>query len=76
MSNPYRDNMDRIQALVKKLTREHMYNVRPEERYMSDSSYGVNFVVASGGETFDTDLSEQLKTLMKELTDDPDPEAV
>ena len=76
MSNPYRDNMDKIQALVKRLTREHLYSVSPNASYMEDSSYGVNYVVASGEESFEADLAAQLKDLMKEVTDDPDPEAV
>lgn len=71
MGNPYRENMDKIQALVKRVSREHMYTTQPEERYMSDSTYGMNFVVVSGGEPFDADLEEQLEDLMKEVTDDP-----
>ena len=71
MANPYRDNMDRIQALVKRVSREHMYTTQPEERYMTDSTYGMNFVVVSGGEPFDADLEEQLEDLMREVTDDP-----
>lgn len=76
MTNPYREHMDKIQAMVKQLTREHLYTTRPEERYMDDSSYGINFVVASGGNPFDTELESRLKTLMKEVTGDPDPETM
>lgn len=74
MANPYRENMDQIQALVKRLTREHLYSVIPNSEYMEDSAYGVNYVVASGEESFETDLANQLKELMKDVTDDPSPE--
>ena len=70
MGNPYKDNLDKIQALVRRLSREHMYTTIPELRYMGDSSYGMNFVSVSGGEPFDADLEEQLADLMKEVTDD------
>ena len=73
MANPYRDNMDRIQALVKRVSREHMYTTQPEERYMSDSTYGMNFVVVSGGEPFDAELKTRLTQTLKEATGEPDP---
>lgn len=70
MVNPYKENLDKIQALVRRLSREHLYTTRPEPRYMEDSAYGINFVAVSGGEPFDHDLEEQLTELMKEVTDD------
>lgn len=73
MANPYREHMDQIQALVKRLTREHMYTTRPEERFMGEgSAYDFNFVVASAGEGFDTELDEQVLDLLKELTGEED----
>lgn len=74
MANPYREHADRIQALVKQITREHMYTTRPEKRYMGDSGYAMNFVVASGGSPFDAELDERLMALMKEVTGESDPE--
>lgn len=76
MVNPYREHADQIQALVKRLTREQMYLTRPEERFAEDDNYAQNFVVASGGEPFDAELTERLKALMKDLTGTPDPEIV
>ena len=76
MTNPYRDHMDKIQALVKQITRDQMYATRPEDRFAEDPNYGLNFVVASGGEPFDAELDSRLMELMTSLTGSPDPEIV
>lgn len=64
----YAENMDKIQALVKQISREYLRTTDPQESLMQDSAYLMNFVVGSGGEDFEEDLADRLKELMKEVT--------
>lgn len=68
MANPYRENMDRIQALIRKLSMEHLHSTEPDLAALGDSAYAANYVAISGN-TFEHDLEEQLEDLMKEVTD-------
>lgn len=70
MTNPYREHADKIQAMVKRLSREHLHTTVYERDYSTSLGYLRNYVVVSGGQPFDADFEQELKKLMKEVTED------
>lgn len=73
MPNPYREHADRVQALVREVSREFRDTTAFENRYAEDPMYSTNFVVVSGGEPFDAELKTRLTQTLKEATGEPDP---
>lgn len=73
MPNPYREHADRVQALVREVSREFRDTTAFENRYTEDLMYATNFVVVSGGEPFDAELKTRLTQTLKEATGEPDP---
>lgn len=69
MGNPYRDHADRIQALIKRVSREHQYDILVNPELAKSAAYQLNFVVAESNETYEDDLQTQLDELMEEVTD-------
>lgn len=70
MGNPYREHIDKIQAMTKRLSREFLYTTAYEKDYSTDPGYLRNFVAVSGGQPFDAEFDRELTKTMKEVTDD------
>lgn len=69
MVNPYRQHADRLSAVVKEVSKNHLHTTAFENRFSDSSVYSNNFVVVSGGQPFDEELQERVDEMMKEVTD-------
>ena len=70
ITNPYRKYADHIPALVRKVSREHMYDIEPSSKDILGTG---NYIASGYNESYEVDLDAQLMEKFKELgEEEPD----